>query len=89
MLLRVTAKLWRKYNTQHNARVEEYAKQGKQNYESSVEDFGGLQTPHSKPRTPARRRSSRRMHVVPPPPAEHDAEGKRKSVFAFLRIQGR
>eukprot|EP01022_Parablepharisma_sp_SALTPOND_P002408 TRINITY_DN1098_c0_g1_i2.p6 TRINITY_DN1098_c0_g1~~TRINITY_DN1098_c0_g1_i2.p6 ORF type:complete len:191 (+),score=16.60 TRINITY_DN1098_c0_g1_i2:1620-2192(+) len=38
MIMRVTLKLWKKYNKQHKQRVEEYASKGIYNYESSVEE---------------------------------------------------
>ena len=39
MILRVTIKLWKKYNLQHKQRVEEHNERGEFNYESSIDDF--------------------------------------------------
>ena len=38
MVIRMTIKLWRKYNKQHKEKVEEHASRGIMNYESSREE---------------------------------------------------
>ncbi len=66
MLLRVTLKLWRKYNIQHKVRVDDHAKKGELNYESSAEEEeympSNLQTP-----------TQRRHAQVPEPSAGVEA----------------
>ena len=90
MLLRMTFRLWKKYDLQHKLRVEQHALKGEQNYESSREDLGAFHSEHSPTagvRPPARRRSSQR--VVMPPTTPRSAEARRKSVAVFLRAQGK